>query len=64
MTKRERHKIFVAAGKKGGRAGKGEAKRRTPEQARKAANIRWERHYLPKEPPASGAGEKSGSNSG
>ena len=46
MTPKQRHARFVAGGRKGGKAGKGEAKRRTPEQARKAANIRWERHYL------------------
>lgn len=37
----------VALGKKGGKAGTGKAKARIPEQARAAANKRWDAHRKP-----------------
>lgn len=36
-------KYFAKIGKKGGAAGKGAAKARSSEQARKAAKIRWQK---------------------
>jgi hypothetical protein len=42
MTTPKSIKAYLASiGKKGGAAGKGAAKARTPEQARKAAEARW-----------------------
>jgi hypothetical protein len=39
-----KNKAAAAFGKKGGKAGTGKAKARTTEQARAAANKRWEKH--------------------
>ena len=38
-----KNKHAAALGKRGGKAGKGSAKARTSEQARAAANSRWEK---------------------
>jgi hypothetical protein len=43
MTKKQLSTAAAILGAKGGKAGTGDAKRRTSEQARKAINTRWHR---------------------
>ncbi len=44
MSKPKKNKHAVILGRKGGKAGTGAAKRRTPEQAKAAVAVRWARH--------------------
>lgn len=45
------HQYLRKIAAKGGRAGKGRAKARTPAQARKAINARWKKHRQTKAKP-------------
>lgn len=45
--KTEIKKYLATIGSQGGRAGRGQSKARTPEQARKAAEARWAGHPKP-----------------
>jgi hypothetical protein len=50
------HDYLATIGRKGGSAGRGPAKARTSEQARRAAMVRWEkRATVPPARPASGS---------
>lgn len=44
--------LMATIGRQGGQAGTGDAKRRTPEHYRKAAQARWDRYNKEKKAPA------------